>query len=169
MQRFCLASLRFCLSAWLGIAIFFVMVAVGLHHSPHFDQPVKFNFPRVLFPLYYAWEFSLLGAGLLCACVGMGNAKLGKLRRGTILAALAAAVGLALFDYTTVYHQLVVMMETPTEIPAARFVELHEMSRSLNKLVMVLTAIAATLAHWGGKGGRVLDQSCPHDAIHPSL
>lgn len=148
MQRVCLACLRLCLSAWLGIAVFFVMVAISLHHSPHFEQAVRFNFPKVLFPLYYAWEFSVLGAALVCACAGMWNTRIGKARRGALLALLAAAVGLALFDYTTVYHQLVVMLATPTEISDAKFATLHETSRSLNKLVLGLTAVAAILALW---------------------
>ncbi len=148
MQRVCLATMRLCLSAWLGISVFFVMLTIGLHHSPHFPAPVKFDFPKVLFPLYYGFEFSLLGTAFGCACVGMWNGRVGKVRRLALLAFLFAGVGLALLDYLAVYRKLVVILSNPTEVPAMQFVESHETSRRLNMIVLALTTAATTIALW---------------------
>ena len=71
MQRACLASLRFCLSAWVGIEVFFVAVILNLRSSELFYRMSKFNHPKVLFPLYYTFEFALLGSALACAAVGL--------------------------------------------------------------------------------------------------
>src|SRR5215510_6286650 len=110
MRGVCLAFLRFCLSAWVGIDVFFVMVILGLRHSELFDRLSKFNHPKVLFPLYYGFEFALLGTALVCAVATVCSPTSGKMRRYALLACVAAACGLALVDYTIVYRKLVEML-----------------------------------------------------------
>jgi hypothetical protein len=148
MQRVCLAFLRFCLSAWVGIAIFFVMVILDLRHSELFDPVSKFNHPKVLFPLYYSVEFTLLGTALVCALAGSWSAAAGAVRRYAVLVLVGGAFGLALVDYTIVYRKLVKILADPTMIPAAEFAERHQASRRLNEAVLALSAIAAGLALW---------------------
>ena len=146
MQRVCLAFLRFCLSAWVGTAIFFVMVVLELRHSRLFDDEVKFNHPKILFPLYYGFEFALLGPALVCASVGLGNARVPAGRRWATLAFVVVAAGVAVWDYVVVYRALVAMMAT--NVLPAEFVQLHQQSRWLNEAALGVSLIAVVLALW---------------------
>jgi hypothetical protein len=147
MQRMVLAVLRFCLSAWVGIAIFFVMIVLDLRHSDLFDPAVKFNHPKVLFPLYYGFAFALLGLAFVSALAGLWSAACGRLLRCIRLAFVGAALGIALLDYLFVYRALAAMMDMQ-QIPPAQFVVLHEKSRLLNTFVVGLSALAAVAALW---------------------
>lgn len=144
MQRVCLAFLQFCLSAWAGIAIFFVTVVVGLRQSDLFAPEVKFNHPKVLFPLYYSFEFALLGTALVCMLAGLGNPRLGRVRRLVLFGLVAAAVATAVADYAFVYQPLVAMMMSQS-LPAG-FDTLHRASRWLNAGILGLTLVAACLS-----------------------
>ena len=147
MQRVCLAVLRFCLCAWVGIAIFFVMVVINLRQSELFaDEEVKDNHPKVLFPLYYGFEFSLLGTALVCATSGLGNARIARRRRYAALLIILAAVAVAGWDYENVYQPLVEVMATKPRPPSFR--SLHRLSESLNSAVLGLTLLAAAVALW---------------------
>jgi len=146
MQRVCLAFLRFCLAAWVAIAIFFVMVIIELRHSKLFDDEVKFNHPKILFPLYYSFELALLGTALVCAGAGLGNARIARARRIATLAFVGAAVSLAVWDYAVVYRTLVEMMAT--NVLPADFIALHQQSRWLNAAGLGLSAVATILALW---------------------
>src|SRR5262245_50377955 len=117
MQRTCLAVLRSALSAWVGIAIFFVTVILSLRYSDLFTDPVKFNHPKVLFPLYYGFEFTLLGIALICAAVGLWSATAGVARRFALLGLVGASFTIALLDYTVVYRELVKILADPEAIP----------------------------------------------------
>jgi hypothetical protein len=147
MQRVCLAILRFVLSAWVGIAIFFVTVLLGLRQSELFDRLSKFNHPKVLFPLYYGFEFALLGIAFLCALAGLWNAA-GVIRRYVLLALVGASFAVALLDYTVVYRGLVKILADPEAIPAAQFVARHQASRRLNEAMLAFSIAAAIVAHW---------------------
>jgi len=152
MHRFWLMLLRFSLSAWVGIAIFFVMVILDLRNSELFDRISKFNHPKVLFPLYYGFEFALLGPAVVCAVAGLLNADRCSLWWRYAIAGFAAvAFGLALFDYMFVYRKLVEILADPTAIPAAKFVELHQASRRLNEVILGASIVAAVLALWPEK------------------
>ena len=146
MHRVCLAFLRFCLSAWVGIAIFFVMVVIDLRHSKLFDDEVKFNHPKILFPLYYGSESALVGTALVCAGAGLWNARIARPRRIATLALVGAAVGIAIWDYAVVYRTLVRMMEA--NVLPAGFVALHQQSRWLNAAGLGMSVLAAILALW---------------------
>jgi len=155
MQRFWLMVLRFCLSAWVGIAIFFVMVILDLRNSELFDRVSKFNHPKVLFPLYYGFEFALLGPAIVCTVAGLLNAvRSGLWRRYAIAGFAAVAFGLAVFDYMFVYRKLVEILSNPTAIPAAKFVELHQASRRLNEVILGASIAAAVLALWPENANR---------------
>ena len=147
MQRVCLAVLRFSLSAWVGIAIFFVMVILDLRHSELFDRSVKFNHPKVLFPLYYGFAFSLLGVAFVCALAGLWDATARAVLRCARVALVGAALGIAVVDYLFIYRPLADMLAVP-EIPAARFVMYHEKSRLLNGAVLGASVLAAVTALW---------------------
>jgi hypothetical protein len=148
MQRTCLALLRFALSAWVGIAIFFVTVILGLRQSELFDRLSKFNHPKVLFPLYYGFEFTLLGIALICAAAGLWTAAAGAARRYLLLALVGASFAVALLDYAVVYRELVKILADPEVIPAAQFAARHQASRRLNEAMLAFSIAAAIVAHW---------------------
>ncbi len=148
MQRVCLAFLRYCLSAWGGIAAFFVMVVIDLRQSALFEDTTKFNHPKVLFPLYYSFEFSLLAMALLCAFAGLYNKNIGKRTRYTLFALLVLALALAIWDYGIIYQDLIQMMAHPPLPP--NFNALHHRSRWINGGIMALTMLAAWLALLSG-------------------
>jgi hypothetical protein len=144
MPRTCLAFLRFCLSAWVGIAIFFVAVVINLRQSELFPAQVKFDHPRILFPLYYSFEFALLGTALLCALGCIAHPHFGGGRKTTLLALLITAVALAVWDFARIYQPLIAMMATKP-LPA-EFESLHRLSRWLNGAILALSFIAAWLS-----------------------
>jgi|SRR5579872_379071 len=145
MQRACLGILRFCLAAWLGIAVFFVMLVVDLRQSNLFAEATKFDHPKVLFPLYYRFELTLLGAALVCAFVGLWSGTLGRPRKFAIMQLVFVAMALALWDYAMIYRELLDLMNGPPPLPPA-FHTLHRLSRGFNEVIVGATAIAALLA-----------------------
>ena len=152
MQRACLGLVRFCLSAWVGIATFFVVLVIELRQSELFPETIKFNHPRVMFPLYYGFEFGLLGTALICAAACAWSAKAGAGRRRTLFGLVFAAVLLAACDYAIVYRTLIDIMQTAqlgeTGLPQLppRFHELHHISRWINEAVLALTGAGAVLS-----------------------
>jgi len=164
MQRMCLALLRFALSAWVGISLFFVTVILSLRYSNLFTDPVKFNHPKVLFPLYYSFEFTLLGIALFCAVAGIWNAAAGLIRRYLLLALVGASFAMALLDYTVIYRELVTIMADPEAIPAAQFVAHHQASRRLNEALLALSIAATIVAHWPTR-----EERGSRDCSHPEV
>jgi len=146
MHRTCLLLLRFCLSAWAGIAIFFVVEVIELRQSNLFGEETKFNHPKVLFPLYYGFEFALLGAAGLCAAMLLGSRELGRGRKLALLALVLGACALAVWDYGAIYRDLMTMMEA-TPLPSA-FHALHRLSRNFNGTILGLTVAGALVALW---------------------
>src|SRR5262249_15835100 len=136
---------------WLGIATFFVVLVIELRQSELFEERAKFDHPRVLFPLYYGFEFALLGTALAGAAAYSWSAKPAR-RKAALLATGAVGLVLAVCDYGFIYRTLVVMMEAAaagrSEIPhlPARFHDLHRMSRWINEAILALTAAGAVLA-----------------------
>src|SRR5260221_5501754 len=111
MQRMCLGIMRFCLAAWVGIAVFFVMVVIDLRQSDLFTPEALFNHPKVLFPLFYGFELATLGPALACAAVGLGNVRLGRTRKQVTLLLVILAAALAVWDYAMIYQRLLAMMD----------------------------------------------------------
>src|SRR5258708_5004095 len=145
MQRVCLGILRFCLAAGVGIAVFFVMVVIDLRQSNLFAEETKFDHPKVLFPLYYGFELGLVGPALVCAVVGLWNARIGRARKLVLLQLVIVAAALALWDYGMIYRELLEMMDGPQPLPST-FHALHRLSRSLNTATVGAITMAAVLA-----------------------
>jgi hypothetical protein len=153
MPRICLAFLRFCLSAWVGIGVFFVVVVISLRQSELFTAQVKFDHPRVLFPLYYSFELMLLGTALLCSVACLAHPEFTRGRKATLLALVIAAVALAVWDFASIYQPLIAMM-AKKPLPA-EFQALHSLSRWINGAVLVLSFIAAWLSLGAGKSDEI--------------
>jgi hypothetical protein len=145
MQQICLAILRFCLAAWVGIAVFFVMVVIDLRRSDLFLEQTKFDHPKVLFPLYYAFELATIGPALACAVAGLWNARVGRFRKYALLLLVVFAAALALWDYSMNYRDLLEILNGSLPLPPA-FHALHRLSRGLNEAIVAAIAAAAVLA-----------------------
>jgi hypothetical protein len=145
----------------VGIAIFFVTIVLSLRYSDLFTDPVKINHPKVLFPLYYGFEFTLLGIALICAAAGLWSAVFGVVRRFALLALVGAAFALALLDYTVVYRELVKILADPEAIPVSQFAARHQASRRLNEAMLALSIAAAVAAHWPSAREREREHTRP--------
>ncbi len=145
MQQVCLGILRFCLAAWVGISLFFVVLVINLRQSDLFAEEIKLNHPRVLFPLYYACEMAILGPALACTFVGLRNSRVGRGRRYALAVLVSVALALAVWDYAMVYRDLLELMNGPLPLPPA-FQSLHRLSRRLNEVIVTAVAIATVVA-----------------------
>jgi hypothetical protein len=147
MQRIFLATMRFCLSAWVGMSIFFVTVVLDVLDSVITERFTKCNDPDVFLPPYFAYAFVLLGMGGMCAILGLWNARISLLRRYATLACVLAALGVAVLDYENVYQRIVEFLARP-QMPAAEIVMLYGQSRLLKGAVLGLSIAAASMALW---------------------
>lgn len=163
MQRNFLAIMRFCLSAWVGIAIFFVVVVLDVLDSALSDRLGKYNHPEVFLPPYFAFAFALLGTGAICAIGNLWNLRISLVRRYSALFFLSAALGVAVLDYSLIYRAIAAILEIPTAIPAAKFVELYADSRLLKGVVLALSLVTATLVLWPEHSGSLAKEDSRHD------
>lgn len=143
---------RMASAAALGASTMFVSVVLGLRGSPLFSPDTKDNHPRILFPLYYTFEFWLLGIGLAGGLLArwasspeVSNAG-GKKRRLSSTVWLAVALVLLGADYLWLFRPLAEMLGHPPY--PDRFRQLHEWSRSVNTAVLLMTAIGSLHAMW---------------------
>jgi hypothetical protein len=146
MQRIAWFISQFCVTAWVGIGSFFVAVVISLRGSPLFSDDIKLNHPRVLFPLFYGFEFGLLGTAALAAFAAWQLAPV-KNRRATLVACLLGlALAIAAVDWYAIYLPLSEMLEA-TDLPA-NFRAYHTASRWINTAGLIVAVGAACAALW---------------------
>jgi hypothetical protein len=148
MHRFCLAILRFSISAWFGVALFFNLVVLDALDSVLTERLVAFNHPGAYLRAYDGLALGLLGAALISACAGLWNAHDALLRKCAIATIVFAAFAIAFVNWVTVDRRILEILKRPTEIPAAQFVELCERSRFLKETLLLLSAAAVIAAFW---------------------
>lgn len=152
MQRIVLATLRFCLCAWIGVAMFFVVGLLNVMDSVLTDPPPalnKFNHPTSVLPPYYGFAFPLLGLALLCGFVSLWNARIGLVRRWATLLFVLVAFGMVALDYAYIYRNLAeIFAPDATTVNANQVVTLYQLSRLLKGAILSVSLVAATLAIW---------------------
>ena len=148
MSRLCLMLCRVCLAAWFGAGVMFLGTVLGLRNSALFSDEVRFNHPRVLFPLYYSLELPLLTAAAVAAWLTVNSITTAAGRRSLVAVAVFSTVALAgaLIDYVAIYRPLANMLES--QVLAQEFVTLHHASRWINTAVLLLSGLAAGWACW---------------------
>lgn len=148
MQRFCLVVLRFSLSAWVGIAIYFFVVVLELLDSALTAVPpgLKYYHPEILLPSYFGFAFVLLGTGSICAFLGLWSARISLFRRYATLVFALTALGLAALDYAFVYRGLVALLAPMNSVAAGELVMLYQQSRLLKGAVLGFSIVAVSLA-----------------------
>lgn len=159
MQRILLATLRSCLCAWVGIAMFFVVVVLKMMDSLLYDPPPalnKLNHPTSVLPPYYGFAFLLLGLALLCGFASLWNARIGLLRRYATVLFVLVALGMVALDYTFIYRNLAVIFAPgTTTIKPSEVVALYQLSRLLKGAILAVSILAAALAIWPEQTGRL--------------
>ncbi|MGQ0633653.1 MAG: hypothetical protein ACT4QC_03505 [Planctomycetaceae bacterium] len=149
MPTWGLLLFRLCLAAWVGVCCFFLATVIGLRRSELFTEEVMLNHPRVLFPLYYAFQFGLLGGALACAWLARGHVETRRASFRWAVTLTASALLIAFVDYALVYRPLAAMILQAPLPPS--FSTYHHASRWINTGTTALCAVAAALAVWPGR------------------
>lgn len=149
MRRFWLFLSRASLTGWVGIGAFFALLVIQLRGSPLFSEETKLAHPKVLFPLYYSFEFWLLGISLLAGWMAQRHAPEQRhgLRWGVAL--IGGALLIATIDYFAIYRPLAAMLDLPARPPDFR--TYHVWSRWINATGLILSAAGMTLLQWPSK------------------
>lgn len=146
MRQLALVAARFCISAWVGVATFFVTVVIQLRGSPLFTDPIKLNHPKVLFPLFYGFEFGLLGVAFAGAAVGCVLSAARPHRDRLFLGLIVLALGIGIVDWYWIYRPLAVMLDSG--VLPENFRAYHTASRWLNTAALGVAVVAAGIGLW---------------------
>lgn len=130
---------RFCLNAWVGAAVLFVIVGVTEVTSSQVDSTMRDILVTLRFPWYYRTGFTLLGCSLLT--VLLGGASWGW-RRWLLLVLIAGALGLMVADYYTIYVPLVDLVTPPGQPRTPAFASCHQASTAINTAGLALILLA---------------------------
>jgi hypothetical protein len=139
---------RFCTSAWIGAATLFVIVGVKEVTRAGFDSATKDALVAVRFPAYYVCGAVLICVGWLGTWVASHSANFPKLRRISSLLLLSLVLSLMFADYIWIYQPLLQMVTPPGQAKPASFMTLHEASKWMNLVELMLCLVAATLLNW---------------------
>jgi hypothetical protein len=153
MLRVLILLVRFTLSAWVGAATLFVVIAVREVTEPTFDSTIRRQLALLRFPRYYLFGFVLVGV----ACAGLAMLAAGeplRRRRWCIAGGLATASLLLLgADFYWVYLPLEAMLSSPEGVLPSDFVALHRTSEIVNTLHVGLACAAALIVNWPRPSG----------------
>lgn len=141
VTQWALATARFCVSAWIGAAVLFVIVGVREVITPDFSSEVRDRLVAIRFPAYYVAGVALTGVALVATLL----ARLQSPTRGLRLAlfALTMAVVMMAYDYVQIYTPLVRMVTPPGQPRTAAFVALHKSSMRINTAHLAACLVAA--------------------------
>ncbi len=134
-----LAIMRLALAAWLGAAVLFVVTSVVEQAFPEFDSTVRDQLATIRFPFYYATGTGCCTVALVCGvlCRSLGR----RLTMALLLATLASIV--FALDYWFVYRPLQELIIPSGQPRTDRFTQLHNLSRVVNSLHLLLVLTAA--------------------------
>jgi hypothetical protein len=137
---------RLCVTAWFGASLFFVSIVIGLRGSPLFTDETKLRHPRVLFPLFYSFEFWLLGIGLVGGVAAFGHPATRQKAHRVYLGLIALALLVSIGDFFGIYRPLTAMLDLPTLPP--EFTTYHVLSRWINTAGVLSCGAASIIGLW---------------------
>lgn len=143
MRSWGLTIARLSLTAWVGAAVFFVVVAIRPIRAPEFDTPHRALLASLLFPGYYAFGFTLLGLGGISTVVARPHRWIWQ------IACVALALGLATVDWFLIYGPLAEMTHkqwTEQAAASASFRDYHIASMVINGIGLLFSLGAAVLS-----------------------
>jgi hypothetical protein len=148
MKSLALCLARFCVSAWVGAAVLFVIIAVREVTFPQFTSVVKDQLAVIRFPAYYVTGATLLGAAWLGTLAASGHPHLSRGRRVVAAGLLLLALGEMAVDYVWIYRPLEALVTPAGKPRTSEFATLHRWSTWVNVANVVVCAIAAGVLCW---------------------
>ncbi len=141
VARLGLAAARFCVAAWIGAAVLFVLVGVREVTTPEFTSEVKDRLVTLRFPVYYAAGISLVGLAFFATVMASVSRPTWGLRIALLMLLLAA--GLMVADYLWIYTPLSALVTPPGQPRTMAFITLHHWSMWINTVHLATCLIAA--------------------------
>ncbi len=141
LARCGLAIARFCVAAWIGAAVLFVIVGVREVTTPEFTSEVKDRLVTLRFPAYYLAGGLLTGLGVLATGIAAWQSPSRTV--GFALAALVIAGGVMAVDYVWIYSPLAALVTPPGQPRTQAFVSLHHWSMRINTVHLTACFLAA--------------------------
>jgi hypothetical protein len=148
MKSLALGLARFCVSAWVGAAVLFVIVAVREVTFPPFTSEVKDQLAVIRFPAYYATGAALLGIAWAGTLIAAGHLQLPRGRCWLAAALLTVALVEMGADYVWIYRPLEALVTPPGKVRTEQFTTLHQWSTRVNAANVALCAVAAGVLCW---------------------
>ncbi|MFO1022358.1 MAG: hypothetical protein U0903_16935 [Planctomycetales bacterium] len=149
LRNFCVPLCRICITAWVGAAVLFVMVAIKPVRSPALDSLTKSRLVIELFPGYYTIGFSLLIVGVLAGLITWTAPTSGRAYRAGVILALLGLLAMTV-DWFTIYKPLEQMIHVQLSegtAPPAEFRSYHIASWIINAVSVGLCALAVPCLH----------------------
>lgn len=147
MQSFSLVLIRFCLSAWVGAAVIFVITGVQDVTFKPFDSVVRDQLISLHFPVYYTIAWVLL-VGSFLGGLGIRNKKgISRRRSNLVICFVAIILSTSLVDYFWIYCPLEAMITPPGSPRPAEFHTFHQASKYINSLMILISLIAAIIVN----------------------
>lgn len=159
LPRVGMALARFCLAAWIGAAVLFVIVGVREVLVPEFTSEVKDRLVMLRFPAYYLAGASLLGVAF--AATGLVSAQRASRGLWIAMVMLLLAGGLMAADYVWIYSPLAAMLTPPGQTRTAAFVTLHHWSMRINTVHLAACFIAAMVLLFTEPVSSLRDENAP--------
>ena len=134
-----LVVMRLVLAGWVGAAVLFVITSIAEQIFPGFNSATRDQLATIRFPYYFATGTACctvaLASGVLCRSVSR------RLTAALVLTALASVV--FALDYWFVYLPLQELIILPGLPRTDQFTYLHNWSRNLNALHLLIVLAAA--------------------------
>ncbi|WP_339686129.1 hypothetical protein [Gimesia maris] len=147
MQSTSLVLIRFCLSAWVGAAVIFVINGVQDVTFQPFDSLTRDQLITLHFPVYYTIAWVLLTGSFISSLI-LSTKKIWSRNKANLITALIMlSLAISVVDYFWIYTPLESMI-TPAGSPRpAQFHHYHQASKYINSVNILLALIAAILVN----------------------
>ena len=147
MRSLYLTMARFCVTAWVGAAVLFVITAVTevTTSQPSITSEVKDALVTIRFPAYYSYGFLLVLLGIVCCGLYLKHPAGRSKRMGVCLVLLGVSLIAMVVDYVFIFRPLVEMVTPPGGVKPANFRDYHNASMYINAFDIGLCLIAALL------------------------
>jgi predicted histidine transporter YuiF (NhaC family) len=147
MRSLYLTTARFCVAAWVGAAVLFVITSVSEVTSDYksMTSDIENILATIRFPPYYVMGFLLVTIGTVSCGLYLKHPHGRSKRMGICMMLLILALITMLVDYVFVYLPLVEMITPPERAKPAGFSSYHNASKYINAFDVGLCLIAALL------------------------
>ena len=147
MRFLYLTTARFCVTAWVGAAVLFVITSVKEITSDYktITSEVMDILVTIRFPAYYVVGFLLVTMGTVSCGLYLKHPAGRSKRMGVCLILLGVSLIAMLVDYVFIFRPLVEMVTPAGGVKPAHFSSYHNASMYINAFDMGLCLIAALL------------------------